>query len=147
MRRKERLMRIGENIKYFRKLHHLTQSETAELSGINEKYLGRIERNESVPTLDKIEQLCIAFDVRINDLLMIEPDRKTSVISVEKAVNVPCSERELFYCNCCGCYFEAGKEEDIDIICPECMCIFDESNNYIERFNKYSVVLAYEDSL
>lgn len=55
-------MEIGRALKYYRALHHLTQSDVAALSGINEKYLGRIERNESVPTIDKLEQLCLAFD-------------------------------------------------------------------------------------
>lgn len=68
------LMKIGRALKYYRALHHLTQSDVAALSGINEKYLGRIERNESVPTIDKLEQLCLAFDIRTCDLLMAVPE-------------------------------------------------------------------------
>ena len=56
-------MNVGAMLKYYRVLYNLTQSEVAEMSGINEKYLGRIERNESVPTIDKVEQLCMAFDI------------------------------------------------------------------------------------
>ena len=67
-------MEIGRALKYYRALHHLTQSDVAALSGINEKYLGRIERNESVPTIDKLEQLCLAFDIRTCDLLMAVPE-------------------------------------------------------------------------
>ncbi len=36
-------MEIGRALKYYRALHHLTQSDVAALSGINEKYLGRIQ--------------------------------------------------------------------------------------------------------
>ena len=36
-------MRIGENIKYFRKLHHLTQSETARKLGITQVMVSRYE--------------------------------------------------------------------------------------------------------
>ena len=64
-------MEIGRILRYYRALHNLTQSDVAELSGINEKYLRRIERDESVPTIDKVEQLCLAFDIRLSDMLMI----------------------------------------------------------------------------
>lgn len=83
-------MKIGRALKYYRALHHLTQSDVAALSGINEKYLGRIERNESVPTIDKLEQLCLAFDIRTCDLLMAVPEGTPVIPAVQTRKFSPC---------------------------------------------------------
>lgn len=128
-------MEIGRILRYYRALHNLTQSEVAELSGINEKYLGRIERNESVPTIDKVEQLCLAFDIRLIDMLMISPKKTTSnskFVNEQRGTLVP---KTVYYCNCCGCAFQSAlsESEPDEIHCPECGCIFDAENGYIEK--------------
>lgn len=129
-------MKLGHIIKYYRKLHNLTQSEVAELSGINEKYLGRLERNESVPTIDKIEQLCLAFDIRISDFLMITPQQAETYIPKTNSDYSYKKNKIVYYCNCCGCTFEMGPGQN-DIICPECGCYYDENNGYIEKSITY----------
>lgn len=130
----ERVMEIGRIIKYYRALHNLTQSDVAELSGINEKYLGRIERDESVPTIDKVEQLCFAFDIRLSDLLMISPDKLDfqNRFADENNVRTP---KTIYYCNCCGSTFQSAisDNESNDIRCPECGCVFDSDNGFIEK--------------
>lgn len=129
-------MDIGKTIKYYRKLNCLTQSKVAELSGINEKYLGRIERNESVPTIDKVEQLCVAFDISPADLLMVKPERLDT--HFRDVSNTAYSENgileTMYYCNCCGCTFREDYGDEKDIFCPECGCIYDENVDYIEKF-------------
>ena len=118
-------------MKYYRVLYNLTQSEVAEMSGINEKYLGRIERNESVPTVDKVEQLCMAFDIRVADLLTpvvfqgYVPVRYDSETFGNKIIK--------YYCNCCGEEFSSAEK---DVICPNCSCIYDPENGYIEKYIK-----------
>ena len=128
-------MDIGRILRYYRAIHNLTQSEVAELSGINEKYLGRIERGESVPTIDKVEQLCLAFDIRLSDMLMISPDRtivNSKLTDEQSNMFVP---KTIYYCNCCGAYFQSaisdGDSEEIR--CPGCGCIFDSENGFIEK--------------
>lgn len=128
-------MEIGRILRYYRALHNLTQSEVAELSGINEKYLGRIERDESVPTIDKVEQLCLAFDIRLSDMLMISPDRavlKAKMIDEQIDTRIP---KTVYYCNCCGCTFQSAisDSDTAEIRCPECGCIFDPENGFIEK--------------
>ena len=127
-------MKIGRNIKYYRELHNLTQSEVAELAGINEKYLGRLERDESVPTIDKVEQLCTAFDIRVGDLLTIHP-QKILTVKESKKEDFSLKPYPVYYCNCCGCTFRTDCEEDIE--CPECGCKYDEDKNYIEKTLDY----------
>lgn len=122
-------MNVGVMLKYYRGLYNLTQSEVAEMSGINEKYLGRIERNESIPTVDKVEQLCMAFDIRVADLLTPTTffldgfSRKMESFEGEK--------KTAYYCNCCGEYFLSDEEI---VKCPNCSCEYSEDNNYIEKY-------------
>ena len=120
-------MEIGKLLKYYRMLHNLTQSEVAELADINEKYLGRIERDESVPTIDKIEQLCHAFDIRFCDFLMVSPER-ILMRPIEIKESGPVIKEALYYCNCCGCSFNECEAliNDGELCCPECGCRYDE---------------------
>ena len=53
-------MNIGKRLKAYREYHQLTQEDLATKAGVNEKYYGRIERNESCPTVDKLEKICTA---------------------------------------------------------------------------------------
>lgn len=41
----------------------------------------------------------------------------------------------VYYCNCCGCTFKPNDSEieNDDIHCPECGCIYDEENEFIEK--------------
>lgn len=128
-------MKIGRILRYYRRLYNLTQSEVAELSGINEKYLGRIERDESVPTIDKVEQLCLAFDIRLNDMLMIVPEETSMYIRHSDEQSRSLMPQIIFYCNCCGCTFQAAiiDSESEDIRCPECGCLYDYENGYVEK--------------
>lgn len=61
-------MEIGRIIKYYRELNNLTQLQLAEKADINEKYYGRIERDESSPTINKVENICKALDIEMIDL-------------------------------------------------------------------------------
>lgn len=122
-------MNVGTMLKYYRTIYNLTQSEVAEMSGINEKYLGRIERNESIPTVDKVEQLCMAFDIRVADLLT-----QTSVAfdDIRKKMDKCGGEKKIaFYCNCCGEHFSSDDEI---VKCPNCSCEYNEDNNFIEKY-------------
>lgn len=41
----------------------------------------------------------------------------------------------VYYCNCCGWTFKPNDSEieNNDIRCPECGCLYDEENGYIEK--------------
>lgn len=53
-----------------RKSRFLTQYELAELSGINEKYYGKIERGESFPTMKIFFYICNALDIPPSDFML-----------------------------------------------------------------------------
>lgn len=56
-------MDVGILLKYYRKLRSFTQEELAGEAKINEKYYGRIERGESIPTIEVLFQICEAMSV------------------------------------------------------------------------------------
>ena len=53
-------------LKEERKRQNLTQVQLAKKANINEKYYGGIERGESIPTLEKVIELCNALGVKIH---------------------------------------------------------------------------------
>lgn len=122
-------MEIGRILKHYRHLYGFTQTKLAEIAGINEKYYGRLERDESVPTLDKVEMLCQALDMRMIDLLAANPASIASCTTNE-SLDPSIPSYPVFYCNCCGTTFECIDQTTVS--CPNCQCEFDEDNNYIE---------------
>lgn len=64
------IMKIGKIIKKYRVDNNFTQSQLAEYSGINEKYYGRIERDESTPTVSMLHQICNALGIRMSDFFI-----------------------------------------------------------------------------
>ena len=59
---------IGENIKKERKRQLLTIAQLAEMVGITENFLGKIERGDSMPSLPTINNIATALDVSIDYL-------------------------------------------------------------------------------
>lgn len=62
-------MNIGEKIKVYRIANNLTQYQLAVKSEINEKYYGKIERNEASPTINTLEKIAKALNIDIKKLL------------------------------------------------------------------------------
>lgn len=61
---------IGQRLKWLRKFYKLTQIQMAERADIDDKYYGRIERNESVPTVSVIEKICNGLDITLAQFFM-----------------------------------------------------------------------------
>ncbi len=62
-------MDLGRALRYYREIREYTQWELAEKAGINEKYYGKIERNESSPTIKKLEYICEALKIQVSELI------------------------------------------------------------------------------
>lgn len=60
---------IGKNICEYRKKLLLSQEELAERAGICQQFLSRLERGQSVPSLETIMALCDAMSIEPNNLL------------------------------------------------------------------------------
>ena len=59
---------IGQNIRKERKKQRLTIEQLAELAGITDNFLGKIERGEGMPSLPTIDSIACALDVSIDSL-------------------------------------------------------------------------------
>lgn len=65
----ELLKRIGQQIRYYRKLRHLTQEQLGEEACVCHKYLGEIERGNKNIGIMMIFRLAQALHISIADLL------------------------------------------------------------------------------
>jgi transcriptional regulator with XRE-family HTH domain len=61
---------VARNLRVLRKQKGFTQEELADEAGINRNYVGQIEREEKSPTIDLLEKLILALDVKPEDLFI-----------------------------------------------------------------------------
>lgn len=61
---------IGDRLKRLRQYFELTQLQMADKASIDYKYYGRLERNESVPTIATIEKICSGLDISLAQFFM-----------------------------------------------------------------------------
>lgn len=66
---------IGKKIKGLRMAMKLTQSQFAELAGLGEDSIGKIERGISVPTIDTLMKMAEGLKVTLIELIG-EPQQK-----------------------------------------------------------------------
>lgn len=59
---------IGENIRKERKRQLLTMEKLAEMAGITENFLGKVERGDSMPSLPTMDSIACALNVGIDYL-------------------------------------------------------------------------------
>jgi transcriptional regulator with XRE-family HTH domain len=62
-------MTIAERIRLYRQQKNLSQSELAELSGVNNKSLSRYELDTSIPPADALKNIADALGVSTDALL------------------------------------------------------------------------------
>jgi transcriptional regulator with XRE-family HTH domain len=61
---------VARNLRLLRKQKGFTQEELADNAGINRNYVGQIEREEKSPTVDLLERLTLALDIRPEELFV-----------------------------------------------------------------------------
>lgn len=66
---------VGDRLKRLRQYYKLTQFQMADKASIDYKYYGRLERNESVPTIATVEKICSGLDISLAQFFM--PTSKT----------------------------------------------------------------------
>ena len=59
---------FGQKLKQVRKAKHLTQEALAELAGINEKHISKIETGVYFPTYNTLNKILTALDLNIEDV-------------------------------------------------------------------------------
>lgn len=64
-------MTIGERLRLFREFKKYTQATLASIANVNEKFYGKIERDESSPTLNTLEKICKALEISIIEFFLV----------------------------------------------------------------------------
>jgi transcriptional regulator with XRE-family HTH domain len=62
--------KLADIIKLKRKVKKLTQKQLSDLTGINRIMIGRIEREEYIPSINQFESLAIALYFNITDMFV-----------------------------------------------------------------------------
>lgn len=65
---KEKFIRLGLNIAYFRKFKGLSQEKLAELINISRTHMSRIETADCAVSLDVIFAICDKLDIKPSQL-------------------------------------------------------------------------------
>jgi len=60
---------FGEHLRALRKARDMSQPQLAERAGVNDKYLGEIERGRGNPSLEVLMKLSKALDVELSTLV------------------------------------------------------------------------------
>ena len=63
---------LTERIRYYRKLHSLTQEQLAAAVGVEPLHISNIERGKKGVSIDLMLRLCAIFGVTLDDLLPVE---------------------------------------------------------------------------
>lgn len=73
------LKKLGDRIKYYRKLKLYTQQELAEKADLSLQHIGCIERGESNPTFSTLIKISEALNVKIKKLFEYEEVYELSI--------------------------------------------------------------------
>lgn len=65
---------LGKNVKYHRYRKKFTQEKLAELLNVSPNYVGRLERGQHSPSLDKIEKIAKTLEIKPFELFLERDD-------------------------------------------------------------------------
>lgn len=68
------------NIAYYRKLRGLTQAELADMVGVKQPHISRIEKGDEGPPLSLFREIADKLDVRLVDLFSDEMTKAEAII-------------------------------------------------------------------
>ena len=74
--------KLAETIKLKRKEEKLTQEQLSDLTGINRIMIGRIEREDYIPSINQFESLANALDFDITDMF-VEKQETNSFVALQ----------------------------------------------------------------
>ncbi|ACB86101.1 helix-turn-helix domain-containing protein [Natranaerobius thermophilus] len=75
--------KLAETVKFKRNENNLTQEELSEQTGINRVMIGRIEKQDFIPSINQLEKLADALEFEITDLL-VESDETSSFTAMRR---------------------------------------------------------------
>ena len=79
-------MKLGEKIKYLRKIKGISQEELAIMLKVNRNYLSRIETGKSEPTAGTLKTIAQIFGIDLNSLLDINSKEDQNIDKIKYIV-------------------------------------------------------------
>ncbi len=73
--------KVCERIREIRKSMKLTQSQFAELAGLSEDSVGKIERGDTIPTIDTLYKIATGLKIPVEKLLPLEKQAPTDKLN------------------------------------------------------------------
>ncbi len=73
--------KVCERIREIRKSMKLTQSQFAEIAGLSEDSVGKIERGDTVPTIDTLHKISTGLKIPVEKLLPHEKQASTDKLN------------------------------------------------------------------
>lgn len=70
MEKREINIEYGKILKIYRKKNNLTLENVSEISGLAPRYISQIERGESIGSINTLLNLCNAYKITPNDILL-----------------------------------------------------------------------------
>ncbi|MBR4758534.1 MAG: helix-turn-helix transcriptional regulator [Lachnospiraceae bacterium] len=92
--KEEERKEIGEKIRYFREVEHLTQDKLAELAGISPTYMCEIETGKKAAGRDAMRSIAIALGVSLDYLLIPGTPREDPRLVKWKRMLEDCADDE-----------------------------------------------------
>lgn len=83
------LKSLGNRIKDLRIKQHLSQDKLGELTGLNGKYLGEVERGNANISINNLSKISIALNIPLINLVDInhEQDKEILIDELHKIIN------------------------------------------------------------
>ena len=75
---------IGKNVKYYRYKEKLTQEKLAEKIKSSVNYIGRLERGQHNPSVEKLEKIATALNIEPDELFI----KRNDLDSLPMRVNI-----------------------------------------------------------
>ena len=79
---------LGKKICTLRKFRNLTQEQLGEISGINYKFLGQIERGNQNPSFNTLIRIASALDVELVELFDFESEIENREAIEKRVINI-----------------------------------------------------------
>ncbi|KOY14296.1 helix-turn-helix domain-containing protein [Paenibacillus xylanivorans] len=78
---------VGERIRAIRKAKGLTQQQLAELSGLDDAYIGSVERGERNFSIDTLEKIILGLNIPIHQIFVVSRHENNEDYEINKAVD------------------------------------------------------------
>ena len=81
------MVMLKDKMKYYRELKHLTQEELAEKMNVSRSLIAKWEQGRGVPSVENLEAICAALDIRVDDIVPYSTVVETSRTN-KKKINI-----------------------------------------------------------